>query len=116
MSNYTQTSICAEVPKSGSGEFITDLIPAQFFRHGLSLTFYSDTSADSVILPSVGTGTITATDNGVTYGNIPNGIVDVKDTNAGMPNCCGRILRFKLELKDIPAEAKYFRMIVNSYA
>lgn len=94
-------------------EFLSQDIAAYYERCYFSVTFFSD-EYKTPVTPSAGTATITATDDGHSFGTVANGVVDVTNPEYIRPNLSGRIKKAKVLLAGVTG-ATHFAISINGY-
>jgi len=106
------TGNSTENPNDGSGNaaawIFTDL-PEDKCRHFISVSVYAEADTVTPISPSLtgnqlltnGTVVITASDDGVNFGAITQGTIDLTKADYIRPNLCGPLRALKIEVKNL---------------
>ena len=95
-----------------NGDFVSGNISREFERFYISLNFYSD-DFKTIVEPTAGTVTLTASENGVTYGSIENGVVEASGAY-NRPSISGRLRNIKANLAGV-AGAINFEIVISAY-
>ncbi len=95
------------------GDYLSQSIAQYYERHYITVTFFSDEYITPVV-PTGGTVTFTATDDGFNFGTVNNGSVSASNPEYQRPNLSGKIQRVKATT-DSTLGATHFVPIINSY-
>lgn len=95
------------------GEYLSQSIAQYYERHYITITFFSDEYITPVI-PTGGTVTFTATDDGFNYGTMTNGSVSASSPEYARPNLSGKINKVKATTAGIVG-ATHFTAVINSF-
>jgi len=101
---------------TSDGDTISPLLDRFYERGYLSIIFYSDAELETVVEPSAGTVTITASEDGSQYGDIA--VIDA--TTAGeestytRPSFSGLVRFVRVNMASI-AGANFFRVTIARY-
>lgn len=98
------------------GEYLSQSIAQYYERHYITVTFFSDEYINPVI-PTGGTITFTATDDGFNFGTPKSpvgGVVQASDPAYTRPNFGGKIQKVKATTSGITG-ATHFIAVINSY-
>lgn len=110
-----RTSHCYTIKGSTSdGELITEDMEAFFERGYVSVVFYTDGTMQTLVTPTAGTITFTASETGTGYGSITNGEVNAAIEDYARPNFSGYVTNVKASCAGITG-AGYFVATVARY-
>lgn len=108
MSNYVQYHIKGS---TADGELITAKMRKDFERGYVSVVFYTDDTYQTVAIPTAGTLTVTASEEGLEYGTIIGGLIQYPNTDYVRPNFAGSVERVKITALGIIGASHYIAKI-----
>ena len=79
-------------------------IPAEYYRHFITITCYKHLIGDKtqdIVATTGGKVVITASDDGVHFGNVTDGTVELAKPDYKRPNFCGRIASIKADITGV---------------
>ena len=96
---------------AADGEIVSPKMSINFDEAFIKVLFYTDDTYLTQIVPSAGTIVFTASEEGITYGTVPFGVVDVTEINYDRPNWSGPALYTKAVCSAIVG-ASHFRAVI----
>jgi len=110
----------------GSGKdapWIFDNLPEDKCRHFISVSVYAESDTITPISPALtdgqlltaGTVVITASDDGVNFGAITQGTIDLTKADYIRPNLCGPLKALKIEVKGLAPAVLVKPGVINTH-
>lgn len=104
-------------------------VPSHLYRHFINIALYTDSTMQTPLTPdktppyriNAGVATVKVSDNGVTFGDIDGGTVDLTKSDYKRPNMCGTIGALSVSITGVlPTEVHegkhiYAVVTINSY-
>ena len=99
---------------TADGDIVSESMNPSFERGYLSVVFYTDSTLSTLVTPTAGSITFTASETGTGYGSINDGVIDATLEDYNRPNFSGYVTRVKATLTSV-AGAGYFVATVARY-
>lgn len=96
-----------------NGELVSPKMRTDLERSYISVAFFTDVDFTDQVIPSAGTITFTASEDGFVYGTIPNGTVSASSETYDRPNFSGSVERVKAETSGILGATHYIATIAR---
>lgn len=98
------------------GDLFTDeIISSSYSKCFISVEFFSDTGLITHVVPTAGTVTFTASEQGTRYGSIPNGVVTAASVESyDRPNFQGFVQKVKATCSSITG-ATHYRAVIAMF-
>jgi|TARA_R100000501_G_scaffold13697_1_gene25166 hypothetical protein len=97
------------------GVTISERMPTIYERGYISVLFFSDAAMTTSVIPSAGTITILASEDGLRYGTVTNGDIDVSVDPYERPNWSGQVAYISSDMSGVTG-ATHYRLSIHRFS
>ena len=98
---------------TADGDIVSESMNAEFERGYISVVFYTDSTLSTLVTPTAGTITFTASESGTGYGTIKNGAVDATIEAYDRPHFSGYVTRVKATCSGVTGAGYYVATVAR---